>query len=221
MPAGFQENMSRLHLNQVIAEGYASDPETIVHLSLPMIPLHGDGNLTTIKLIHVFLLLPCRKCFFRTWLEAATSPLRNVVVTLTISSTDFGILSCRRLMSLSLESLHKVLYRFPLSLLDVCPSTLSLLSESGSIIREDVPHGNASSELAPFFLTRNFGDFDLSRLILEKTLWFGSGLLDMQFERPDLSLLLRSLLMFGVMDSECCDTSWIFKFLPEQTSKLR
>ncbi|GJW73148.1 hypothetical protein Tco_0132518 [Tanacetum coccineum] len=61
MSTGFQANMSRLRLNRVIAEGCASDPETIVHSSgiilllrsLPIIPLYGDGDLTTIKFIYV------------------------------------------------------------------------------------------------------------------------------------------------------------------------
>ncbi|GJZ48211.1 hypothetical protein Tco_0602043, partial [Tanacetum coccineum] len=53
-----------------------------------------------------FLLCLCcfhtRSAFFRAWLEAATSPRRNAVVTLIISSTDFGTLSCKCLMSLGL-----------------------------------------------------------------------------------------------------------------------
>ncbi|GJW06481.1 DNA helicase [Tanacetum coccineum] len=65
------------------------------------------------------------------------------------------------------------------------------------------------------------GDSDLSRLILEKTLGFGSGLLDMLRERLDLRPLPCSPLTFGVLDSNCCDTSWIFEFLPEHPSKLR
>ncbi|GKE82484.1 hypothetical protein Tco_1552484, partial [Tanacetum coccineum] len=48
------------------------------------------------------------------------------------------------------------------------------------------------------------GDADLSRCILEKTL-VGSGLLDMLRERLGFSLLLRSPLLFGVLDSEYCD----------------
>ncbi|GJQ89980.1 hypothetical protein Tco_0001119, partial [Tanacetum coccineum] len=96
--------------------------------------------------------------FFRAWFEAATSPLRNAVVTLIMSSTDFGILSCSRLMSswvgdfvhefedshafwgslnmptLSLKSLHKIFRGFPFSLLDVMDfyrivDTLLLLKE--------------------------------------------------------------------------------------------
>ncbi|GKB99043.1 hypothetical protein Tco_0985180 [Tanacetum coccineum] len=46
-------------------------------------------------------------------------------------------------------------------------------------------------------------DFDRSRLILEKTLGFRSGLSDMLRERLDLSFLLRSLTS-SVLDSECC-----------------
>nr|GEX21486.1 hypothetical protein [Tanacetum cinerariifolium] len=37
--------------------------------------------------------------FFRALLEAATSPMRNAVVTLIISSADFGMFSCTRLIS--------------------------------------------------------------------------------------------------------------------------
>nr|GEZ76583.1 hypothetical protein [Tanacetum cinerariifolium] len=45
--------------------------------------------------------------FFRAWLETATSPPRNAVVTLIISSIDFGMLSCRRFTSSrSLKSTH-------------------------------------------------------------------------------------------------------------------
>ncbi|GKF78407.1 hypothetical protein Tco_0233975, partial [Tanacetum coccineum] len=64
------------------------------------------------------------------------------------------------------------------------------------------------------------GDSDLSCLILEKTL-VGLGLLDMLRERLDLRPLSRSPLVFGILDSECCDTSWIFEFLFEHPSKLR
>ncbi|GJY00144.1 hypothetical protein Tco_0357162 [Tanacetum coccineum] len=56
-------------------------------------------------------------------------------------------------------------------------------------------------------------DSDLPRLILEKTL-AGSGLPDMLQERFDLHPLSCSLLTFGVLDSECCDISCIFEFLP-------
>ncbi|GJZ71032.1 hypothetical protein Tco_0634883 [Tanacetum coccineum] len=56
---------------------------------------------------------------------------------------------------------------------------------------------------------------------LSKTKGVGSGLLDMLRERLDLSLLLRSPLTSSVMDSKCCDTSWIFEFFPEHPSKLR
>ncbi|GJU98427.1 hypothetical protein Tco_1327698 [Tanacetum coccineum] len=63
------------------------------------------------------------------------------------------------------------------------------------------------------------GDFDLSRLILKKTLGVGSGLSDMLRERLDLRLLPSSPLMFGFLDSECCDASWIFELLLEHPSK--
>ncbi|GKB73046.1 hypothetical protein Tco_0934458 [Tanacetum coccineum] len=61
-------------------------------------------------------------------------------------------------------------------------------------------------------------DADLSRRILEKKL-VGSGLLDVMRERLDLSILLRSLAS-RVLDSKCCDTSWIFEFFPKHPSKL-
>nr|GEV74130.1 hypothetical protein [Tanacetum cinerariifolium] len=64
-------------------------------------------------------------------------------------------------------------------------------------------------------------DYDLSRLILEKTLGVSSGFLYMLRERLDLRLLPGTPLMFGVLDSECCDTSWSFEFIPKHTSKLR
>ncbi|GKC51592.1 hypothetical protein Tco_1074337 [Tanacetum coccineum] len=60
-------------------------------------------------------------------------------------------------------------------------------------------------------------DAELSRRILEKKL-VGSGLLDVLRECLDLSLLLRSLAS-RVLDSECCDTSWIFEFFPKHPSK--
>ncbi|GJU20529.1 hypothetical protein Tco_1153871 [Tanacetum coccineum] len=74
--------------------------------------------------------------------KAATSPRRNAVVTLIISSSDFGMLSCRRLMSLGLvipcmnpkilmhsggpfnmptlsfKSLHEIFCGLPFSMLD-------------------------------------------------------------------------------------------------------
>ncbi|GJY92376.1 hypothetical protein Tco_0508158 [Tanacetum coccineum] len=58
---------------------------------------------------------------------------------------------------------------------------------------------------APPFVDGNPGsgflsDADLFRRILEKTL-VGSGLLDVLRERLGLSLLLRSPLLFGVLDS--------------------
>ncbi|GJZ75617.1 hypothetical protein Tco_0640082 [Tanacetum coccineum] len=79
------------------------------------------------------------------------------------------------------------------------------------------PHGNAFWGSVLFFLNENFGsgsssDSDPSRLILENTLGVGSRLLDMLCERLDFSLLLRSPLTSGVLDSECCDTSWIFDY---------
>ncbi|GJR73240.1 hypothetical protein Tco_0085605 [Tanacetum coccineum] len=65
------------------------------------------------------------------------------------------------------------------------------------------------------------GDSDPSRLILEKMLGVGSGLLDVLRECLDLRLLPCSPLMFGVLDLECCNTSWIFELLLEHPSKLR
>nr|GEU48697.1 hypothetical protein [Tanacetum cinerariifolium] len=65
------------------------------------------------------------------------------------------------------------------------------------------------------------GDSDLSRRILEKTIGVGSGLFVRLRERLDLRILSSSPLNFGILDSECCDTSWIFEFLPEYPLKLR
>nr|GFA44913.1 hypothetical protein [Tanacetum cinerariifolium] len=65
---------------QVLAEVCASGPETIVHSTS--------------------CCFYAESAFFRAWLEAVTSPLRNAVVVLIISSTDFGMLSCRSLISL-------------------------------------------------------------------------------------------------------------------------
>ncbi|GJY98346.1 hypothetical protein Tco_0515256 [Tanacetum coccineum] len=79
---------------------------------------------------------------------------------------------------------------------------------------------NTPLSLLPLLTGLCLGDSDLSCLILEKTL-VRSGLLDMLRERPDLRPLRCSSLMFGVLDSECCDTSWIFEFLPEHHSKIR
>nr|GEX04163.1 hypothetical protein [Tanacetum cinerariifolium] len=62
------------------------------------------------------------------------------------------------------------------------------------------------------------GDADMSRRMLEKTP-VGSELLDMLRERLGFSLLLRSPLLFDVLDSEYCGVSWIFEFLPEHPSK--
>ncbi|GJQ91326.1 hypothetical protein Tco_0002465 [Tanacetum coccineum] len=79
-------------------------------------------------------------------------------------------------------------------------------------------YGDIFWERIPFFLSGNSGDSDLSRLILEKTL-VRSGLRDMLRERPDLRPLRCSPFTFGVLDSECCDTSLIFEFLPKHPSK--
>ncbi|GJS88355.1 hypothetical protein Tco_0770991 [Tanacetum coccineum] len=59
-----------------------------------------------------------------------------------------------------------------------CPPPLSSLFENGSILRENVP--------SCLFL----GDSDPSRLILEKTLGVGSGLLDMLWLRDGIKLLV-------------------------------
>ncbi|GJV84054.1 hypothetical protein Tco_1523952, partial [Tanacetum coccineum] len=94
--------------------------------------------------------------------------------------------------------------------LRVCGHTLSFTSRP-------VRYTSFPSSFTPSLC---LGDSDLLRLILEKTL-VGSGLLDMLQERLDLLPIPCTPLMFGVLDSECCDTSWIFEFLPNHPSKLR
>ncbi|GJS34361.1 hypothetical protein Tco_0532743 [Tanacetum coccineum] len=109
-------------------------------------------------------------------------------------------------------------------------------SQYGTFLR-----GNAFLEWVPLFLNGNFGngfplpfgrsgvvvfwshssDSDPSRLILEKTVRVGSGLLDVLRERLDLCLLPCSPLKFGVLDLECCDSSWMFELLLEHPLKLR
>nr|GEU49705.1 hypothetical protein [Tanacetum cinerariifolium] len=60
--------------------------------------------------LQVHALIDASCCFhddndlFRSLLEAATSPMRNPVVTLIISYTNFRILSCRHLINLGLEN---------------------------------------------------------------------------------------------------------------------
>nr|GFD22659.1 hypothetical protein [Tanacetum cinerariifolium] len=103
-----------------------------------------------------------------------------------------------------------------------CPPPLSSLFENAFVHCEDVPSRllNTPSSLLPFLPGMCLGDYDQSRLILEKTL-VRSGLSDMLRERPDLRPLWFSPLTFGVLDSECCDTSWTYEFLLERPSKLR
>ncbi|GJW23585.1 hypothetical protein Tco_0034207 [Tanacetum coccineum] len=72
---------------------------------------------------------------------------------------------------------------------------------------------NTPPFLLPLSIGMCLGDSDPSRIILEKTL-VCSGLLDMLWERSGLRPLWCSPLTFGVLDSECCDTSWNFEFLP-------
>ncbi|GJV80954.1 benzoate carboxyl methyltransferase [Tanacetum coccineum] len=116
-------------------------------------------------------------------------------------------------------------------MLDFCSSVLPHYPHSLRLVPFPVKmflHGNASWELAPLLNTPPFllplstgpclGDSDPSHLILEKTL-VRLGLLDMLRERPGLRPLQCSPITFGVLDSECCNTSWIFEFLPEHPSK--
>nr|GFC69369.1 hypothetical protein [Tanacetum cinerariifolium] len=85
-----------------------------------------------------------------------------------------------------------------------CPPALPLLSESTFVLREDVLllwcfSGTSSvpleREIWPLFL----GDSNRPRL--------GSGLSDTLRIRLDPSVFLRSLLLLGVLESECCETS--------------
>nr|GEY33356.1 (R)-mandelonitrile lyase-like [Tanacetum cinerariifolium] len=71
--------------------------------------------------------------FFHSQLEAATSPLRNAVVTLIISSTDLWMLSCSLLISSRLERSSSTL-DFCLFGLDFqCPLALPSLSDSAFV----------------------------------------------------------------------------------------
>ncbi|GKE39729.1 hypothetical protein Tco_1463134 [Tanacetum coccineum] len=87
---------------------------------------------------------------------------------------------------------------------------LRCLTFGFSTLTSNVPlHCLHFLRVAPLFVNRNPGsgflsDADLSRRILEKTL-VGSVLLDVLRERLGFSLLLRSPLLFGVLDSEYCD----------------
>ncbi|GJY23457.1 hypothetical protein Tco_0397115 [Tanacetum coccineum] len=94
------------------------------------------------------------------------------------------------------------------------PLPPSLLNTPFSFLPNLVNTASLSESLCP-------GDSDPSRLILEKTLGVGSGLLDVLQECLDLYLLSCSPLKFSVLDSECCDISWIFELLLEHPSKLR
>nr|GEV35133.1 retrotransposon protein, putative, Ty3-gypsy subclass [Tanacetum cinerariifolium] len=77
---------------------------------------------------------------------------------------------------------------------------------------------NTSPSLLLLSPCLRLSDADWSRCILKKTL-VRSGLLDTLLERLGSSLPLRSPLLFGVLDSEYCDVSWIFEFLPEHPLK--
>nr|GEX29282.1 hypothetical protein [Tanacetum cinerariifolium] len=99
-----------------------------------------------------------------------------------------------------------------------CPPSLSSLFENVFAPRKDVP--SCLLNTPPSLLSFPSGLCLLSRLIREKTLAC-SWLSNMLRERPDLRPLRYSPLTFGVLDSECCDISQTFEFLPEHPSKLR
>nr|GEW53443.1 hypothetical protein [Tanacetum cinerariifolium]GFB12085.1 hypothetical protein [Tanacetum cinerariifolium] len=162
--------------------------------------------------------------FFLSRLEAATSPLRNVVVTLVISSTNFGILSCSSLgMLLSghhnyqwtlSEGRRTTLLRFSSSsTLDFClfgfefqcPPGLPSLSDSTSVLREDSLCYNVFRKQTLVLLSENSGS-------IFQYLCGYCGMIDAlnHLRLPDLlrvcldpSLFLRSLHLLGVPDSEC------------------
>nr|GEU66808.1 hypothetical protein [Tanacetum cinerariifolium] len=133
-------------------------------------------------------------------------PLRNAALVFIISSTDFGILSCRRLISLSvLRYLHslRIVPFFVRTFLHVS----AFWGQFSFLLNGNFGNGSPSMRthfsltpslvnMPPSLLSLSpslcLGDSDLSRLILKKTLGFGSGLLDMLRERLYLSLLLRS-----------------------------
>nr|GEW99231.1 hypothetical protein [Tanacetum cinerariifolium] len=134
--------------------------------------------------------------FFRTWLEAATSPLRNAVVTLIISSTDFRMLSCRRLISSGfvIPCMNPNILMHSGAPLTCLLSALNLYTkssvDSSSLCLMCCPRIPKLSECADtlFFLPPSLlttppsllplptglclGDSDLLRLILEKTLYY-------------------------------------------------
>nr|GEV65793.1 hypothetical protein [Tanacetum cinerariifolium] len=192
--------------------------------------------------------------FFRAWFEAVTSPLRNAVVVLIISSSDFGMLSCRSIISLRSSSSMLDFGFFDLNF-QCTPSHPCYLHFRRAFLSfvNTFLYGDVFCERIPFFLNGNsgggfracdtffplplslpntphsflplspslcLGDSDLPRLILEKTL-VGLGLPDMLRELLDLRPFPCSPLTFGVLDSECFDTSCIFKFLYEHHSKLK
>nr|GEZ38775.1 reverse transcriptase domain-containing protein [Tanacetum cinerariifolium] len=96
--------------------------------------------------------------------------------------------------TLSLEYLHEIFCRVPLSLLDV------------EVKVADASLLNTPSSILPLSTSLCLGDSDLSRLILEKTP-VPLGLSDMLRERPHLRPLQCSPFTFGVLDSKCCDIS--------------
>ncbi|GJS71984.1 hypothetical protein Tco_0704825 [Tanacetum coccineum] len=84
-----------------------------------------------------------------------------------------------------------------------CPPLLSSLSENAFCADTLFPLPPSLLKIPPSLLpsSRCLGDSDQSRLIIEKTLGFRSGLPDMLWERMELSFLLRSLAS-SVLDSK-------------------
>ncbi|GJR73241.1 hypothetical protein Tco_0085606 [Tanacetum coccineum] len=126
------------------------------------------------------------KCFLSCLVGSRYFPLKNVVVSLIISSTDFGMLSCRRFISLGvlLRYLH-----FPRTL----PFSVKTFL-----------HGNAFWEWVPPFLN---GDSDPHKSYQREEAGVGSGLILDGFNENvlDLFLLPCPLIMFGMFfDLDVC-----------------
>nr|GEU82578.1 hypothetical protein [Tanacetum cinerariifolium] len=111
--AGLQANISKLRLSR--PHNFFCPSSAKVHALIGGMP-YFPMELTELDSVSFFYWVVIASCcfhdkndFFHSRLEAATSLLRNVVVTLIISSTDFGILSCRCLINFGLELLDEKL----------------------------------------------------------------------------------------------------------------
>nr|GEU44930.1 hypothetical protein [Tanacetum cinerariifolium] len=134
------------------------------------------------------------------------------------SGDSYALWGSFNMPTLSFESLHEIFHGFPFSLLDVVDlyqilDALLLLKMLPYLVMM-FPHGNTFLERDPFFLNDGCGDSVRSRLILEKMLGFHLGLLDMLWERLDLSLLQKSFTS-SVQDSEAALDAGLPEFFEE------